>query len=114
MKHSTGRPTKAQVSRFEQLRAIGCLCCKKLGLPFQCGATEIHHTLSGGKRRGHDYTLPLGSYHHRGTLWAGMTTKQMMEFFGPSLARGSKPFREKFGTDDELLAEVNKLIGATV
>jgi hypothetical protein len=36
----------------------------------------------------------------------------MTEQFGPSLARGSKPFHEAFGTDDELLAEVERLLGA--
>jgi len=30
---------------------------------------------------------------------------------GPSLARGAKPFRAHWGTDDELLAEQNRLIG---
>lgn len=35
---------------------------------------------------------------------------QMLQDFGPSLAKGSKAFRMKYGTDDELLAEVNSLI----
>lgn len=83
----------------------------KLGLPFQCGPTEVHHLLSGNKRRGHMHSIPLGSYHHRAVPWEGFTLRQMAETFGPSLAKGSKPFRAKFGGDDELLEEVNRMIG---
>jgi hypothetical protein len=113
VKHSTKPPTKAEAARFDLLRSIGCLCCRKIGLPMQGGVTEIHHLLSGNRRRGHEYTVPLCAYHHRAVPWSGFTSKQMAEAFGPSLAKGSKPFHKFFGSDDSLLAEVNKMIGIT-
>lgn len=110
LRHSTKKPTKAEAERFQAIKSIGCICCIKLGLPFQCGPTEAHHLLSGNKRRGHMESIPLGSYHHRAVPWEGFTLRQMAETFGPSLAKGSKPFRAKFGDDESLLAETNRLI----
>lgn len=110
MRHSTGKPTKAHVARFEAIKSIGCVACRKRGLAMFCGPTECHHLLSVGKRRGHDATIPLGSWHHRSVTWRTLTAKQMTEQFGPSLSRGSKLFHAEFGTDDELLDETNRLI----
>lgn len=102
--------TADDAERFVAIKSLGCICCVKLGLPMQCGPTEAHHLLSGGRRRGHADSIPLGTWHHRGVPWRTLNSRQMTEAFGPSLANGSKPFRAKFGTDDELLAEVNNLI----
>jgi hypothetical protein len=94
--------TKSDQRRFDKLHKLGCICCLKAGSGYR--APDIHHVLSGGRRIGNKATLPLCPEHHRipsnGTV------------VGPSLADGSKPFHAAFGTDDELLAEVNKLIGA--
>jgi hypothetical protein len=114
MRKSTGKPTKSQAKRFERFNAIGCIACRKTGNLF-CGPVEAHHLNLGGragqKRRGHDYTIPLGQWHHRGLTLPGRTLTDMREVFGPSLARQSKAFREFFGSDDQLLAEVNQLLG---
>lgn len=112
MKHSTGTPTKAQVRRFEALQVLGCIACRKRG--YKHYPAEIHHLNLGGKagqkRRGHDFTIPLCAWHHRGD--SGMfKVSSNLERFGPSLAKSSKAFRIEFGTDDELLSEVNALIG---
>lgn len=110
MKHSTKPPTKAESVRFEAIKALGCICCRKLGLPMQGGRTELHHLLSGGRRRGHMYSVPLCRWHHQSVPWQTMNSRQMTEYFGPSLAKGSKPFRAMFGSDEELLSEVERLI----
>ena len=96
--------------RFVAIKSLGCVACLKLKLPMQCGPTEAHHLLSGGRRRGHQQSIPLGAWHHRGVIWYSMNSTQMEDQFGPSLARGSKRFHEAFGSDDELLEEVNRLI----
>ncbi len=120
MKKSTGKPTKAQVERFEALKELGCIACiKTLGIrALHCGPTEIHHLNLGGKagqkRLGHDFTIPLGPWHHRAVLALGWTSSESARFYGPSLAKQSKAFRERYGSDGELLAEVNKLIGVAV
>jgi hypothetical protein len=101
MKHSTGKPTKADVERFEKLQALGCICCR-LQVGMIATPVEIHHIVSGGRRKGHQFTLPLCIWHHRGIItWGAL---------GPSLAHGSKPFHEHFGTQMELLAKVNALL----
>lgn len=106
MKTSTGSPTKADVARFHAIQAIGRICCRKRGLHREC---EIHHLLSGGRRIGHHATIGLCPWHHRGALIEGFD-KQLSEVRGPSLARGSKPFHEAFGSDVELLAYQNTLL----
>jgi hypothetical protein len=94
------KPKKAELALFAKLQAIGCLCCRKAGSGYR--APDIHHVLSGGRRIGHSAVLPLCPEHHRypsnGTV------------VGPSLADGSKLFEAHWGTQRELLAEVNELL----
>ena len=104
------KPTKAQVKRFERMKMLGCIACRKYGVLMYCGPIEAHHLLSGGMRRGHSETVPLGRFHHRGMPLDGKTTKQMTEYFGPSLRLESKRFHEVFGDDSSLLAETNALL----
>lgn len=103
MKHSTGKPTKAQQERFKKLHELGCICCKKLGF---WQFPEIHHIVEGMRRLGHDWTLPLCKMHHR--------DRGLSDFWGPSIADGSKAFAKRWGTQRELLREVNNLIGTGV
>lgn len=104
MKHSTGKPTKAQEERFRWIREVGCVACRMRMRGWQCA--EVHHLTvtgqHGGKRRGHDFTVGLCPYHHRGAL-NGMSTVQAREELGPSLALEPRAFRELFGRDDRLL-----------
>jgi hypothetical protein len=113
VKKSTGKPTKAQQKRFERLKQLGCIACRKEGLVIF--PVEIHHMNLGGKagqkRLGHDFTIPLCAWHHRGTnVHPGGVCLTLT--LGPSLAKQSKLFRETYGTDDELLAEVNAMLAA--
>lgn len=115
MNHSTGKPTKAQAARFEAMHALGCLACLLDGRKKQdhCGWPEIHHFLRGGKRIGHDATVPLAPWHHTATLQPGQTTAGMLAKFGPSFHRHTRAFRERYGSDAEVIAKVNDLLGAT-
>jgi hypothetical protein len=96
------KPKKAELARFAKLQALGCLCCRKAGSGYR--APDIHHILSGGRRIGHMATIGLCEFHHRipsnGTV------------VGPSLADGSKRFEAHWGTQRELLAEVDLIIGS--
>lgn len=94
--------SRRDLSRFDQLQRIGCIACRILGVFSQA---DVHHVLSGGRRQGHQATIPLCPWHHRGVL-------PPHQDMGPSLANGSKPFHAKFGRQEELLAKVNELIGA--
>lgn len=116
MKHSTGRITRSQELRFERMREIGCIACWKEGhRDLICGASENHHLNFDGKagqrRLGHDFSIPLGQWHHQGIPKPGIRPENMALLFGPSLRLQSKKFRETYGSDSELLAETNRLIG---
>ncbi len=108
MKRRYIKPTKSESARMDRISRLRCVACWATGLC--CGKTEVHHLLSGGKRRGHAFTIPLGLYHHQGIPLAGSTTEQMRLLFGPSLRLESKAFHKRYGSDDELLAKVDAFL----
>lgn len=71
------------------------------------GPCDVHHLLSGNRRRGHMFTVPLCAWHHRAVPLGGFSIATLEAHLGPSLALTSKKFRERYGTDDELLERVN-------
>lgn len=101
----TKAATKAQKERFGKLQELGCICCLNESNGYR--APDIHHILDCGRRMGHDYTIPLCPYHHRGVI-----TSPHEVYRGPSLADGKKPFESWYGSQVELLEQVNDLIGA--
>lgn len=120
--HSKAKPpTKAERARMAKIVSLGCVACirGKYACPLP---VEIHHLLDGGVRRGHAFTVGLCSWHHRGVACNpgfGLMGKDKAVFFGPggmtpafgpSLANGSRPFRQHFGSDDDLLAFQNALL----
>lgn len=116
---STGKPTKGQAERIDRLKRGECVCCwinRQQGRPTAYfGGCDAHHLLSGGRRRGHGYTIAGCPWHHRGVKpYDQMTNAQATEHFGPSLAHGSKPFHAIYGTDDELLALQEQLLASEV
>lgn len=108
---STGKPTTEQVARFEAIHHFGCIACRMRGLTTPA---EIHHLTIGGrhgqKRRGHDFSVGLCPWHHRGEPMFALSHILCECRFGPSYAREPRRFREVFGQDDELLARQNCLI----
>lgn len=111
MKSKAKAATVAEKARMARLKEIGCVACiqRLQGLMAVCGF-EVHHLLSGNKRRGHAFTIPLCSWHHRGQCGHLWTTKQAEALLGPSLALRSKKFHETYGSDNELLALTNELL----
>ena len=99
--------TKSQRERFRLFQHIGCVACRKEG---RWNFADVHHLLSGNKRRGHDATIPLCPWHHRGEPAVYVPVREMETLAGPSLARTSRKFRERYGTDDDLLSYTNKLL----
>lgn len=63
---------------------------------------EAHHTKSGDRRRGHKFVVGLCEWHHR-AIPVNATHQEAREILGPSLAEGSRPFHDEFGSDDDLL-----------
>ena len=107
--HSTGTPTKAEAARMTAIKEGPCVACHQRGVSSWC--PEVHHLLSGGRRIGHMATVGLCSWHHRSVIAFGCSGAEMRDHFGPSLNEGSKPFHAEFGSDPELLAYQNALLG---
>ena len=99
--------TKADQARFNAFQRIGCVACH---MSDRWSPADVHHLLSGGRRRGNRYTIPLCPWHHRGLPAAGQSLKDMRDLFGPSLALTSKDFRGEYGDDEGLLALTDGLI----
>lgn len=102
-----GNPTKAQQARQDAQRAHGCAMCRLLGFSFRdlqdgmspCGVTEVHHRttgdLHGQLQLGHDSTVALGAWHHRGQLQVLRPSRDAMrEKFGPSYTHHKRAFLE--------------------
>jgi Recombination enhancement, RecA-dependent nuclease len=97
MKSALPPPTKQESRRMEIIaREIGCIACRKYG---NDGVwANVHHLIDPktGNRISHDATIPLCPMHH--------------DQPGGSIHRNKVWFAETFGTDEELLAETNRLV----
>lgn len=105
-------------ARFTLMGAIGCVISR---VYFNAPETpgEVHHLLNGGgRRRGHQATVYLHAWYHRGVpplIGSRQLTKQeATDRYGPSLAESRPAFEARFGTDDDLLEMQNALIDAYV
>lgn len=110
MRHSTGKPTKAQQARLDRVHALPCLPCEKENIA-QPLRTEAHHLVDKGTRKlsgGHDATIPMCGWHHRGDLIEYMSSREMHLVYGPSFARNKREFIACYGTERELLAETDE------
>jgi hypothetical protein len=96
--------TKAQKERIARVLALGCCIC---GLETHGSPLEVHHLISGGKRMGHDFTVCLCRYHHRGIGYH----RRLMIDRGPSLAHGSKLFTEAYGSQQNLWMRTQTRLG---
>jgi hypothetical protein len=110
MNHSTKAPTKSEAARFAKLKALGCVACKLDGLTDDQAEPQIHHFLAGTKRIGHMATVPLCYWHHNGLPYDGIPTAWLLANVGPSFHKHTRQFRQRYGSDAELLATVNAMI----
>lgn len=102
-------PTNADRKRFWQLHHLGCVACRKHVAAYR--APDVHHILSGGRRISHQATVPLCPWHHRGVVPDEFQDQRQAErILGPSMAISPAGFKGTFGTQEELLAETNRLI----
>jgi len=85
------QPTKAQRERWGRIAALGCIIC---GSP-----SQLHHCkTSMGCRKNHDAVIPLCAWHHQ------------TGGYGISLHAGKTEFESIFGTEQQLLDKVSKLV----
>lgn len=118
---STTTPTAAEAARIVACKEGLCVACviwgEMPGVPWNFmvhPGCDYHHLLSGGRRRGHMFGVGLCGWHHRGLVGFGCTHEEMRAHYGPSLAEGSKPFHATFGSDDQLIARQDQMLGLGV
>lgn len=100
--------TKADRERWQLFRHIGCIVTRhKFGV---YNDYDVHHLVEGGRRLGHQYTIPLNPWYHRGVPPMEMTMAEAEDFYGPSLARNKRAFVAKFGTERKLLETVETML----
>ena len=91
--------TKTEQAHMGRVASLGCIACLNLG--HMDTPAEIHHTrcnAGGAQRSAHTRTLPLCPPHHR------------TGGFGVAIHAGQKTWEAKFGTETELLLQVNQLL----
>lgn len=94
--HTGAKPaTMAELRRNNLIREMHCMCCALKG-DLSKKKVEIHHLISGNRRMGHLYTIPLCTAHHRGQRGDKEATE-------PHVHGGMKAFRAHWGYDDRQL-----------
>lgn len=91
-------PSASDKSRYAKLIDLGCIACAKRG---RYTEPTIHHIRDGSAYKDNQKTIPLCTRHH-----------MYQHAVNGVVNREKNPaeFRIMFGSDAELLAEVNKLI----
>lgn len=108
--------TKAERGRVTNAKTMLCVPCMvwhELGhLPREDVAVccDYNHELHGSIRRGHFQGYAACLWHHRGHPGEGWDRTRMENWFGPSLAYGSKPFYEAYGDADTLIARQARIL----
>lgn len=72
---------------------------------------DYDHKKSGNLRRGHRFGFCSCKWHHQGYPGEGWTSERMRQHFGPSLMDGSRLFHATYGSDDDLIALQDELLG---
>lgn len=86
-------PTKAERLHMQTVAGLGCIIC--------AGPCHVHHALTGGGgRKNHMKVLPLCHYHHQGPEGIHTLSRRIWE--------------AKYGTEEELLEEVDHILRGMV
>ena len=89
-------PTKKELAHMNKVRELGCIVCRNNG--YLSTPAEIHHIIDG--KRSHMKVLPLCSYHHRNGSHRHPISRHP----------NKKRFEEAYGTEAELLKQVEELL----
>ena len=100
---ATKHRTKSDNEWLGLITELGCIACLVQGTPGT--PAEIHHIRAGkgkGQRASNYEVIGLCPAHHRGTMHPQV----------PSIHMAKRAFIEQFGTEQDLLQQVRRLIGA--
>lgn len=84
---------------MRRITDYGCVACRKHGI--EDVPASVHHIIQGNRRMGHLFTLPLCYAHHQGGGLGGI----------PSVHQAKQSFVKKYGSELELLAELQQTLG---
>lgn len=93
------QPTKYEAERIEAMMRLGCVACAHIGIVYV--AHECHHILSGGRRMGHWFTLPLCRGHHQGD-WSGAQRECIPDKQRVAISDGRKLFNAVYNSERKL------------
>jgi hypothetical protein len=102
----------ADIERFGHLYDLGCIASRLID-PRRWEPADIHHLVEGRKRLGHQFTIPLSPWFHRGIPPYDLRPSDAEKHLGPSLARSKRDFVSRFGTERQLLELVDELLEIT-
>ena len=88
-------PSKAEKAHMDRVQQLGCLACLVMG--YAGTPACIHHTDGKTKPGAHFLTLPLCPGHHN---------QDERQYGKYAIHLHPKDFRENYGTEEELLAQV--------
>jgi hypothetical protein len=91
--------SKIERAWINDMLQIGCICCRLFLNVFS--PAECHHLLSGGRRRGHLFTIPLCPTHHR----SGRNDEEVV-----SRDQNQRRFEKRYGSEESLLARTRELV----
>lgn len=92
--------TKAEKLHLDRVAALGCIVCKSMG--YEDTPAEIHHCSKGtglAVRADNYHVIPLCAMHHR------------QGGYGVAIHAGRKTWEQRYGTESDLLAQVNAELG---
>lgn len=109
MKPRRMKATASERARYESLKNLGCIVNR---LYFdRYIAPQIHHMTSGGRRISNFHTIPLSPWLHQAWIPQDCKTKtEATDKYGPSLETSKRDFEARFGSEEFLLAETNRLL----
>lgn len=93
-------PTKAESQYMDRVCSIGCIVCQNLG--YGASPAEFHHTRAsagGGQKSDVKKGIPLCPQHHR------------LGGYGVAYHAGAKEFERLYGSEEELVMQVHKILG---
>ncbi len=98
----------SRIKNADTISDIGCVPCILIPGVHKTRPGDIHHPFGRKGKRYHEVYCSC-PWHHRGMLEDGFSAQEMGGMLGPSLAHGSRGFRNEFGSE-EILLEVQKFL----
>lgn len=96
--------------RLHFIKEIGCVCCHEVFGAMSPGGDGHHAEDEGGRAFSHSAMICLCKWHHVGTVPPGLNRHTALDVWGPTRHKHHTMFRERFGTDLELLEKQNALL----